>query len=140
MEEPTMGQTQYRATEVAKTLGRYVKADLAEGLSLALINGKFPGMTRDELSRVLAICKDEATLEYERTQEMLMSMRETTAGYAALFALIDLWRSQSEEVRSAIGQASAEIAEVLNRLQAQLAASPAQKDWQLLANLLPTPS
>ena len=41
-------------------------------------------MTRDELSRVLAICKDEATLEYERAQEMLMSMRETTVGYAAL--------------------------------------------------------
>jgi len=135
-----MGQTQYRATEVAKTLGRYIKADLAEGLSLALINGKFPGMTRDELSRVLAICKDEATLDYERAQEMLMSMRETTAGYAALFSLIDLWRSQSEEVRSAIGQASTEFAELLNRLQAQLAAAPAQKDWQLLANLLPTPS
>ena len=111
-----MGQTQYRATEVAETLGRYIKADLAEGLSLALINRKFPGMTRDELSRVLAICKDEATLEYERAQEMLVSMRETTAGYAALFALVDLWRSQSEEVRSAIGQASAEFAEVLNRL------------------------
>jgi len=69
-----------------------------------------------------------------------MSMRETTAGYAALFSLIDLWRSQSEEVRSAIGQASTEFAELLNRLQAQLAAAPAQKDWQLLANLLPTPS
>ena len=119
-----MGQTQYRATEVAKTLGRYIKADLAEGLSLDLINRKFPGMTREELSRVLAICKDEATLEYERAQEMLMSMRETTAGYAALFALIDLWRSQSEEVRSAIGQASAEFADVLNRLQAQLASAP----------------
>jgi hypothetical protein len=65
-----MGQTQHRATEVAKTLGRYIKADLAEGLSLALINGKFPGMTRDELSRVLAICKDEATLEYERTSQI----------------------------------------------------------------------
>ena len=130
-----MGQTQYRATEVAKRLGRYIKADLAEGLSLALINGKFPGMTRDELSRVLAICKDEATLEYERAQEMLMSMRETTVGYAALLVT---WRSQSEEVRSAIGQASAEFAEVLNRLQARLAAAPAQKGSELLANLLPT--
>ena len=104
-----MGQTQHRATEVAKTLGRYIKADLAEGLSLDLINRNFPGMTREELSRVLAICKDEATLEYERAQEMLMSMRETAAGYAALFALIELWRSQSEEVRSAIGQASARV-------------------------------
>ena len=44
-----MRQTQYRATEVAKTLGRYIKADLTEGLSLALINRKFPGMTREEL-------------------------------------------------------------------------------------------
>jgi hypothetical protein len=140
MEEPTLGQTQYRATEVAKTLGRYIKADLAEGLSLALINRKFPGMTREELSRVLAICKDEATLDYERAQEMLVSMRETTAGYAALFALVDLWRSQSEEVRSAIDQASPEFAEVLNRLQAQLAAAPAQKGSELLANLLPTPA
>jgi hypothetical protein len=140
MEEPTLGQTQYRATEVAKTLGRYIKADLAEGLSLALINRKFPGMTREELSRVLAICKDEATLDYERAQEMLVSMRETTAGYAALFALVDLWRSQSEEVRSAIDHASPEFAEVLNRLQTQLAAAPAQKGSELLANLLPTPA
>jgi len=135
-----MGQTQHRATEVAQTLGRYIKADLAEGLSLDLINRSFPGITREELSRVLAICKDEATLEYERTQEMLASMRETTMGYAALFALIDLWRSQSEEVRSAIGEASAEFAEVLNRLQAQLSAAPAQKGSELLANLLPMPA
>jgi hypothetical protein len=140
MEEPTMGQTQYRATEVAKALGRYIKADLAEGLSLDLINRNFPGITREELSRVLAICKDEATLEYERAQEMLMSMRETTAGYAALFALIELWRSQSEDVRSAIGEASAEFAEVLNRLQAQLAAAPTQKGSELLANLMPMPA
>ena len=135
-----MGQTQYRATEVAKTLGRYIKADLAEGLSLDLINRNFPGMTREELSRVLAICKDEATLEYERAQEMLMSMRETTAGYAALCSLIDLWRSQSEEVRSAIGEAIAEFADVLNRLQAQLASAPAQMGSELLANLLPMPA
>ena len=135
-----MRQTQYRATEVAQTLGRYIKADLAEGLSLDLINRNFPGMTREELSRVLAICKDEATLEYERAQEMLMSMRETTTGYAALIALIDLWRSQSEEVRSAIGEASAEFADVLNRLQAQLASAPAQMGSELLANLLPMPA
>jgi hypothetical protein len=139
MEEPTMGQT-HRATEVAKALGRYIKADLAEGLSLDLINRNFPGMTREELSRVLAICKDEATLEYERAQEMLMNMREMTAGYAALFALVDLWRSRSEEVRSAIGQVSAEFADVLNRLQAQLASAPAQMGSELLANLLPTPA
>ena len=135
-----MGQTQYRATDVAKALGRYIKADLAEGLSLDLINRNFPGMTREELSRVLALCKDEATLEYERAQEMLMSIREMTAGYAALFALIDLWRSQSEEVRSAIGQASAQFAEALNMLQAQLASTPAQMGSELLANLLPTPA
>jgi hypothetical protein len=134
-----MGQTQYRATEVAKTLGRYIKADLAEGVTLALINRKFPGITREELSRVLAICKDEATLEYERAQEMLASMRETTAGYAALFALVDLWRSQSDEVRSAISDASAEFAEALNRLQAQLQSAPVQKGSELLINLLPTP-
>jgi hypothetical protein len=125
-----MGQTQYRATEVAKTLGRYIKADLAEGVTLALINRKFPGITREELSRVLAICKD---------QEMLASMRETTAGYAALFALVDLWRSQSDEVRSAISDASAEFAEALNRLQAQLQSAPVQKGSELLINLLPTP-
>ena len=135
-----MGQTQYRATEVAKALGRYIKADLAEGLSLDLINRNFPGITREELSRVLAICKDEATLEYERAQEMLMSMRETTAGYAALFALIELWRSQSEDVRSAIGEASAEFAQVLNMLQAQLATAPAQKGSELVANLMPMPA
>ena len=69
------------------------KLIIAESLSLALINRKFPGMTLEELSRVFAICKDEATLEYERAQEMVVSMRETTAGYAALFALIELWRS-----------------------------------------------
>jgi len=140
MEEPTMGQTQYRATEVAKTLGRYIKADLAEGLSLALINRRFPGMTREELSRVLAICQDEATLEYERTQEMLASMRETTAGYAALHALVSLWCSQSDEARSAIRDASAEFAEVLYMLEAQLKTAPAQKGSELLANLMPTPA
>lgn len=83
-----MGHTQHRATEVAKALGRFIKADLAEGLSLALLHRKFPGMTRDEILHVLDICKDEATLEYERSQEVLASMRETTAGYAALFGLL----------------------------------------------------
>ncbi len=33
-----MGQPQHRAIEVAKTLNLFVKADLAEGLSLALIH------------------------------------------------------------------------------------------------------
>jgi hypothetical protein len=135
MEEPAMGQTQYRATEVAKTLGRFIKADLAEGLSLALIHRKFPGMSRDELLRVLDLCKDEATLEYERAQELLASMRETTAGYAALSALVDLWRSHSEEQRCVISEASFELAETLDKLEAQLAGASTQKGSELLANL-----
>lgn len=129
-----MRQTQHRATEVAKTLSRFIKADLPEGLSLALINRKFPGISRDELSHVLAVCKDEATLEYERSQELLASMRETTAGYAALSALVDLWRSQPEEQRRLIRDTSFELAETLDRLQAQLAIAPSQKGAELLAN------
>ena len=128
-----MGQ-QYRATEVAKTLSRFIKADLAEGLSLALIHRKFPGMSRDELLRVFDICKDEATLEYERAQEVLASMRQTTAGYAALFALVDLWRSQSEGQRRLISEASFEVGETLDRLQAQLTDLPSQKGAELLTN------
>ena len=126
-----MGQIQFRATD-------YIKADLAENLSLALINRKFPGMTLEELSRVFAICKDEATLEYERAQEMVVSMRETTARYAALFALIELWRSQSEEcaLRSAKG--------ALTSLRSSIGC---KRNWRprphrrgsLLADLLPTP-
>ena len=136
-----MGQTQYRATEVAKTLSRFIKADLADGLSLALINRKFPGMSREELLRILAICQDEATLEYERSQEVLASMQETTTGYAALFALVDLWRSHSEEQRRVIGDASFEFAETLDRLEAQLATTSTQKGLELLANLCqPTPT
>jgi hypothetical protein len=134
MEEPAMGQTQYRATEVAKTLSRFIKGDLADGLALVLINRKFPGMSREELLRVLAICQDEATLEYERSQELLASMRETTTGYAALFALVDLWRSHSEEQRRSIGLASSELATTLDKLQAQLAVSSRHKGWELLAN------
>ena len=130
-----MGPTQHRATEVAKTLSRFIKADLADGLALALINRKFPGMSREELLRVLAICKDEATLEYERSQELLVSMRETTTGYAALSALVDLWRSQSEEQRLMISDASFELAETLDRLQAQFAASSRHKGWELLAKV-----
>ena len=101
-----MGQTQYRSTEVAKTLSRFIKADLADDLALALINNKFPGMSREELLRVFGICQDKATIEYERSQEVLASMRETTTGYAALFALVDLWRSQSEAQRRAISDAN----------------------------------
>ena len=40
-----MRQSQHRATEVAKTLSRFIKADLAEDLSLAMIKRKFPGMS-----------------------------------------------------------------------------------------------
>ena len=131
-----MGPTQHRATEVAKTLSRFIKADLAEDLSLALVNRKFPGMSRDQLLCVLAICQDEAALEYEHSQEVLASMRETTTGYAALFALVDLWRSQSEEQHRVISDASSELANTLDKLQAQLAASSRDKHWELLANLV----
>ena len=130
-----MGQTQYRATEVAKTLSRFIKADLAEGLSLALIHRKFPGMTRDEILHVLDICKDEATLEYERSQEVLATMQETTAGYAALFALLDLWRAQSEEQRRLVGDASFELAETLDRLETQFAEASRYMGAELLANI-----
>ena len=117
-----------------KPLSRFIKADLAEDLSLAMINRKFPGMSREELLRVLAICQDEATLEYERSQELLASMRETTTGYAALFALVDLWRSHSEEQRRSIGLASSELATTLDKLQAEFAVSSRHKGWELLAN------
>ena len=130
-----MSQTQYRATEVAKMLSRLIKADLAEDLSLDLINRKFPGLSREELLRILAICQDEAALEYERSQELLASMRETTAGYAALSALLDLWRSHSKEQRRLIGHASSELAETLDSLQAQLADSSRYKGAELLAGL-----
>jgi hypothetical protein len=130
-----MGQTHHRATEVAETLSRFIKADLAEDLSLAMIRRKFPGLTREELLRVFAICQDEAVLEYERSQELLANMRETTAGYAALFALVDLWRSHSEEQRRLIGDASSELATTLDRLNEHLAASSRDKGWELLANL-----
>ena len=130
-----MGHSQHRATEVAKTLSRFIKADLAEGLSLALIHRKFPGMTRDEILHVLDICKDEATLEYERSQEVLATMQETTAGYAALFALLDLWRAQSEEQRHLISDASFELAETLDRLETQFAESSRCEAAELLANI-----
>jgi len=130
-----MGQAHYPSMEVAKTLSRFIKADLAEGLALALIHRKFPGMSRDELLRVLDLCRDEVTLEYERSQELSASMQETAAGYAALFALVDLWCAQSDEQRRAISDASFELAETLDRLDAQLAAASTQDGSELLANL-----
>ena len=131
-----MGRTHYRATEVAETLSRFIKADLAEDLSLAMIRRKFPGLSSEELLRVFAICHDEAVLEYERSQEVLANMRETTAGYAALFALANLWRSRSEEQRRLISDASPELADSLNQLNDRLAASSRNKGWELLANLV----
>jgi hypothetical protein len=131
-----MGQTHYRATEVAETLSRFIKADLAEDLSLAMIHRKFPGISREELLRVFAICRDDAVLEYERSQELLANMRETTVGYAALFALVDLWRSHSEEQRCLISDASSELADTLDQLNEHLAASSRDKGWELLASLV----
>ena len=131
-----MGQTHYRPTEVAETLGKFIKADLAEDLSLAMIHRKFPGISREELLRVFVICQDDAVLEYERSQELLANMRETTLGYAALFALVDLWRSHSEEQRRLIRDASPELADALDQLNQHLAASPRDKGWELLANLV----
>ena len=49
-----------------------------------MISREFPGISREELLRGLALCEDEVALEYERSQELLASMRQTTAGYAAL--------------------------------------------------------
>ena len=92
-------------------------------------------MSGEELLRVFGICQDEAALEYECSQEVLASMQETTTGYTALFALVDLWRSQSEEQRRAISDASFELAETLNGIEAQLATTSTQKGSQLLAHL-----
>ena len=131
-----MGQSQHRATEVAETLSRFIKADLAEDLSLTMIHRKFPGLSREELLRVFAICQDDAVLEYERSQELLANLRETTVGYAALFALVDLWRSHSEEQRRLISDASSELADTLDQLSEHLAASSREKGWDQLANLV----
>jgi len=131
-----MGQAQHRATEVAATLSRFIKADLAEGLSLAMINREFPGISREDLLRVFAICQDEVVLEFERSQELLANMRETTAGYAALIALVDLWRSHSDEQRRLIRDASSELANTLDQLNQHLAATSRYKGWELLANLV----
>ena len=131
-----MGQTHYRAIEVAEALSKFIKADLADDLSLAMIRRKFPGLSSEELLRVCAICQDEAVLEYERSQELLASMRDTTFGYAALFALLDLWRSHSEEQRRLISDASPALADALDQLNEQVAASSRDKSWELLANLV----
>ena len=131
-----MGQAQHRATEVAATLSRFIKADLAEGLSLAMINREFPGISREDLLRVFAICQDEVVLEFERSQELLANMQETTAGYAALIALVDLWRSHSDEQRRLIRDASSELANTLDQLNQHLAATSRYKGWELLANLV----
>lgn len=128
-----MGRTRYRVTDVAETLGHYIKADLAEDLSLAMIGRQFPGISRDQLRRALALCKDEVARDYERSQELVASMRATTAGHAALLALLELWRSQSNEQRRAIGRANPEFAGTMDKLQT----TPSSKygGWELLATL-----
>jgi len=63
-------------------------------------------------------------------------MRETTAGYAALIALVDLWRSHSDEQRRLIRDASSELANTLDQLNQHLAATSRYKGWELLANLV----
>jgi hypothetical protein len=51
-------------------------------------------------------------------------VRHQSAGARANRALVDLWRSQSEEVRSAICAAIIDLAESVNTLQTQLAERP----------------
>ena len=130
-----MGQTHYRATQVAKTLSRFIRADLADDLSLEIIGRKFPGITEAELRRALDLCKDEVALDYERSQELLMSQRQMTAGYAALLALMELWRLQSHEQRRAIGATSPEFACALDHLQTGVAALSGYEGGAMLANL-----
>ena len=79
-----MDQKQYRVSEVAKVLHRFIKADLPEDLSLAMIGQEFPGISREQILEALVVCNDEAVLERERSEAMLASMRETAAGYCAL--------------------------------------------------------
>ena len=130
-----MRQTRYRVTDVAKALSRLIKADLSEPVSLEIIGREFPGISREELLRALALCEDDAALEYERSQELIASMRVTTAGYATLLALVDLWRSQSDEQRRAIGGANAEFANTLDNLQVEVATSSRLEGLELLANV-----
>jgi hypothetical protein len=112
-----MARTRCRATEVAKTLSRFIRADLADDLSLEIIGRKFLGLTERELRRAPDLCRDEVALEYERSQELLTSQRQMTAGCAALLALMELWRSQSDEQRHAVSAASPEFACALDHLQ-----------------------
>jgi hypothetical protein len=130
-----MGQTHYRLTDVAKTLSRFLKADLAEDLTLEIIGREFPGLSREQLLRALALCEDEVVLEYERSQELVETMQQTTAGYAALVALVELWRSHSEEQRYVIGRASSQFANTLDKLIMKLAASSRHEGSELLENL-----
>ncbi len=131
-----MDQKQYRVTEVAKILHRFIKADLPEDLSLAMIGRQFPGISRGQLLDALVVCKDEAVLDRERSEEMLASMRETMAGYTALLALVSIWRSQSDEQRRAISRTSSELAGALNDLKIDLIEAHTQAGWGLLANLM----
>ena len=63
-------------------------------------------------------------------------MRDTTFGYAALFALLDLWSSHSEQQRRLISDASPALADALDQLNEHVAASSRDKSWELLANLV----
>lgn len=104
-----------------------------------MIHRKFPGLSSEELLRVFAICQDDAAHEYERSHGLLANMPETRAGYAALFALADLWRSHSEVQRRLIRGASPELADSLDQLNQHLSASSRDKGWELLANLVDYP-
>ena len=131
-----MGQKHYRVTEVARTLARFIKADLSEDVSLAMIGQEFPGISHEQLLHALAVCKDEAVLERERSEEMLASMRETATGYGALLALVAIWRSLSDEQQRAIGQASSKLAGALNKLQIDSKEAQRQEGWGMLASLM----
>jgi hypothetical protein len=89
-----MRQTRYRVTEVARALNRFIKADLSESLSLEIIGRRFPDISREEVLRALALCEDEAALEYERSQELIASMRVTTG------AMLCCWRLWTSGTRS----------------------------------------
>ncbi len=131
-----MDQKQYRVTEVAKVLHRFIKADLSEDISLAMIGRQFPGISHEQLLDALVVCMDEAALDRERSEEMLASAKETMAGYTALLALVSIWRSQSDEQRRAITRTSSELAGALNDIEIDLTESHRQVGWALLANLM----
>ncbi len=129
-----MGQKQYSVREVAKVLHRFIKADLSEDLSLTIIGQEFPDISREQVLEALVVCKDEVVLERERAEAMLASMRETTAGYGALLALVSIWRSQSDEQRRAIGRISAKLVAALNELELDLTDGHRREGWTLLPN------